>query len=148
MTARLRLPLLFAGIPGSFFRSVSCPLCLLDLKTQVGKLAQGTEARLAGDDLGLESGVRIALLANVRPLSPTTSGAGSDWRTFAQLIRCVCPVVFVVIVLLVVLNEVVGLTAAADDSGSWVSEFGYALLMDHPSSKGVPRYRVCQTGVD
>jgi len=33
MTARLRLPLLFAGVRGAFFRSVPCPLCLLQLKT-------------------------------------------------------------------------------------------------------------------
>jgi len=33
MTAKLHLPLLFAGVRDAFFRSVACPLCLLELKT-------------------------------------------------------------------------------------------------------------------
>jgi len=39
MTARLRLPLLLAGVWDAFFRSVSRAHCLLDLKTRVPKLA-------------------------------------------------------------------------------------------------------------
>ena len=78
MTARLRLPLLFAGVRGAFFRSVPCPLCLLELKTRVSKLAQGTEACLPGDDVGPESGAGIAPFAKSRPRSAATSDSGSD----------------------------------------------------------------------
>ena len=67
MTARLPLPLLFAGVRGAFSRSVACPLCLLELKTPVPKLAQGTEACLLGDDVGPESGAGIPPFAKPRP---------------------------------------------------------------------------------
>jgi len=124
MTARLRLPPLFAGVRGAFFRSVACPLCLVELKTRVPKLAQGTEACLPGDNVGLESGAVIAPFAKSRPRSAVTSDSGSDSPTSAQLIRCVRPVFFVVLPLLVVLDEVVYFAAAADPSGWWPSEFG------------------------
>jgi len=117
MTARLHLPLLFAGVRGAFFRSVACPLCLLELKTQVSKLAQGTEAWLPGDDVGPESGAGIAPLAKSRPRSSMTSDSGSDSPTSAQVMRCVRPVSFVVSPLLVVLDDVVHFAASADDSG-------------------------------
>jgi len=43
--------------------------------------------------------------------------SGSDSPTSAQLMRCVRLVFFVVLPLLVVLDEVVGSAAAVDDSG-------------------------------
>jgi len=139
MTARLHLPLLCAGVQGAFFRSVPCPLCLLELKTRVLKLAQGTEACLPEDDVGPESGAVIAPFAKSRPRSAATSDSGSDSPTSAQLMRCVRPVFFVVLPLLVVLDEVVRFAAAAEDSGWWPSEFGSSLLQGHSSSQGVPR---------
>jgi len=139
MTARLRLPLLFAGVRGAFFRSVPCPLCLLELKTPVPKLAQGTEACLPGDDVGPESRAGIASFAKSRPRSAATSDSGSHSPTSAQLMRSVRPVFFVVLPLLVVLDEVVRFAAAADDSGWWPSEFGSSSLLGHYSSEGVPR---------
>jgi len=77
--------------------SVSRSPCLLDLKTPVTKLAQGTEACVPED-------------------------YGSDLPTYAQLMRCVRRVFFVVLPLLVVLVEVVRFAAAAHDSGWWPSE--------------------------
>ena len=68
-----------------------------------------------------------------------TSDSGSDSPTSPQLIRCVRPVFFVVLRLLVVLDEVVHFAAAADDSGWWPSEFGSSSLLGHSSSEGVPR---------
>ena len=81
MTARLRLPLLFAGVRVAFFRSVACPLCLLELKTRVPKLAQGTEAYLPGDDVGPESGPRIARLPHPGPEQQRS-------RTLALIRQC------------------------------------------------------------
>jgi len=138
ITARLRLPLLFAGVRGAFFRSVTCPLCLLELKTQVPKLAQGTEACFPGDDVGAESGAGIALFAKWSPRSATTSDSGSDLPTSAQLMRCVRPVFFVVLPLVVVVAKLVRFAAAADDSGWWPSEFGSSSLLGHSSSERVP----------
>jgi len=54
--------------------------------------------------------------------------------------RCVPPVIFVVLPLQVVLDEVVRFAAAADDSGWWPSEFGSSALLGHSSSQGVPRF--------
>jgi len=56
-----------------------------------------------------------------------------------QLMRCVRPLFFMVLPLLVVLNEVVRFAAAADDSGWWPSEFGSSSLLGHSSSEGLPR---------
>jgi len=94
MTARLRFPLLLAGVRDAFIESVSHSPCLLDLKTRVRKLARGTEACVPED-------------------------SGSDSPTSAQLMRCVCPVFVVVLRLLVVLVEVARFAAPADDSGWW-----------------------------
>jgi len=66
----------------AFFRSVSRSPCLLDLKTQVPKLALGTEACVPED-------------------------SGSDSPTSTKLMRYVRLVFFVVLPLLVVLDEVV-----------------------------------------
>ena len=72
MTTRLRLPRLFHGVRGAFFRSVACPLGLQELKTCVPKLAQKTEACLRRDDVGLESGAAIAPFAKLGPRSAAT----------------------------------------------------------------------------
>jgi len=146
MTARLRVPLLFAGVRVAFFRSVACPLCLLELKTRVPKLAQGTEAYLPGDDVGPESRPGIAPFAKSRTRAAAKSDSGSDSPMSTQLMRCVRPVFFVVLPLLVVLNEVVRFAAAADDSGWWLSEFGSSWVLSHSSSKGCRGYRMGQTG--
>jgi len=117
MTARLRLPLLLAGVQDAFFKSVSRSPCLLDLKTPVPKLARGTEACVPAN-------------------------SGSDSPTSAQLMRCVRLVFFVVLPLLVVLDEVVRFAAAADDSGWWLSELCPSSLLGDPSSEasgGGPR---------
>jgi len=117
MTARLRLPLLLAGVRDAFFRSVSRSPSLLDLKTRVPKLARGTEACVPED-------------------------SGSDLPTSAQLMRCVRPIFFVVLPLLVVLVEVVRFGAAVDDSGWWPSELCPSSLPADPSSEasgGGPR---------
>jgi len=81
----------------------------------------------------------IAPSAKSRPRSAATSDSGSDSPTSAQLMRCVHPVLFVVLPLLVVLDEVVHFAAAADDSGWWPSEFSSSSLLGHSSSEGVPR---------
>ena len=109
---------------GAFFRLVTCALCLLELKTPVPKLAQGTEACLPGDDVGPDSGAVIAPFAKSGPRSAATSDSGSDSPMSSQLMRCVRAVFFVVLPLLVVLDEVVRFAAAADDSGWCPSEFG------------------------
>jgi len=117
MTARLRLPLLLAGVRDAFFRSVSRSPSLLDLKIRVPKLARGTEACVPEE-------------------------SGSDSPTSAQLMRCVRPVFFVVLPLLVVLVEVVRFGAAVDDSGWWPSELCPSSLPADPSSEasgGGPR---------
>jgi len=117
MTVRLRLPLLLAGLWDAFFTSVSRSPCLIDLKTRVPKLARGTEDCVPED-------------------------SGSDSPMSAQLMRCVHPVFFVVLPLLVVLVEVVRFAAAADDSGWWPSELCPASLPADPSSEvsgGGPR---------
>ena len=54
--------------------------------------------------------------------------SGSDLPMSAQLMRCVRLVFFVVIPLLVVLDEVVGSAAAVDDSGWWPSQLSLSLL--------------------
>ena len=131
MTTRLLLPLLCAGVRGAFFRSVACPLCLLELKTRVPKLPQGTEACLPGEDVGPESGAAIAPFAKLRPRSAETSDSGSDSPTSAQLMQCVRPVFFVVLPLLVVLYQLVRFVATADDSGWWPSQFGSSSLLGH-----------------
>jgi len=139
MTARLRLPLLFAGVRGAFFRSGACPLCLLELKTRMPKLAQGTEACLPGDDVGPDSAAGIVQFAKSRPGSAATSDPRPDWPMSAQLLRCVRAVLFVVLPLQVVVDKVVRFAAAADDSGWWPSEFGSSSLLGHSLSEGVPR---------
>jgi len=139
MTAKWRLLLLFAGVRGAFFRSVACPLCLLELKIRVPKLAQGTEACLPGDDVGPESGGGIGQFAKSKPRSAATSDSGTDSPMSTQVIRCVRTVFFVVLQLQGVLNEVVHFAAAVDDSGWWPSEFGSSSLLGHSSSEGVPR---------
>ena len=53
--------------------------------------------------------------------------------------RCVCQVFFVVEQLLVVLDEVVGFAAAADDSGWWPSELYPSSLLVDLSSKASGR---------
>jgi len=146
MTAKWRLLLLFAGVRGAFFRSVACPLCLLELKIRVPKLAQGTEACLPGDDVGPESRGGIAQFAKSRPRSAATLDSGSDAPMSAQVIRCVCTVLFVVLQLLGVLNEVVRFAAAVDDSGWWPSELAPHRYWVTPHLKGCPGYRVGQTG--
>jgi len=65
LVRRLHLPLLFAAVRGAFFRSVACPVCLLELKTRVPKLAQRTEPCLPRDDVGLESGAGIPSFAKL-----------------------------------------------------------------------------------
>jgi len=110
MTARLPLPLLLAGVRDAFFRLVSRSPCLLDLKTRVPKLARGTEACVPED-------------------------SGSDSPTSAQLMPCVPTVFFGALRLLVVVDEVVWFAAAADDSGSWPSEFRPSSLPADPSSE-------------
>jgi len=110
MTARLHLTQLLAGVRDAFFRSFSRSPCLLDLKSRVPKLARGTEACVPEDP-------------------------GSDSPTFAPLMRCVRPVFFVVLTVLVVLVEVVDFVAAADDSGWWLSELWASSLAADPSSE-------------
>ena len=117
MTARLRLPLLLAGVRNAFFRSVSCSPCLLDLKTPVPKLARGTEACVPED-------------------------SASDSPTSAPLMQFFRLVLFVVLPLLVVLDEVVRFAAAADNSGWWPSELCPSSLPADPPSEpsgGGPR---------
>jgi len=123
MTVRLCLRLVLAGVPNAFFGSVSHSPFLLDLKTLVPKLARGTEACVPED-------------------------SGSDAPTSAQLMRCVCLVFFVVLPLLVVLDQVVRFPAAADDSGWWPSELCPSSLPADPSSEAsgrCPSYHVEQT---
>ena len=107
MTARLRLPLLLAGARDAFFRSVSGSPCLLDLKTRVPKLPRGTEAWVP-------------------------EGSGTDSPTSCQLILCVRPVFFVVLPLLMVLDEVVRFAVAPDDSSWWPSELCLSSLLADP----------------
>ena len=68
--------------------------------------------------------------------------SASDSPTSAQLMRCVRLVFFVVLPLLVVLDEVVRFAAAADDAGWWPSELCQSSLPADPSSEasgGVPQ---------
>jgi len=110
LTTRLHLPLLLAGVRDAFLRSVSHSPCLLDLKTQVPRLARGTEACVP-------------------------ENSGSDSPTSAQLMQCVRLVLFVVFPLLVVLDKVVRFAAAADHSGWWRSELCPSSLPADPSSE-------------
>jgi len=123
MTVRLLLPLLLAGVRDAFLRSVSRSPCLLDLTTRVPKLVRGTEACVSED-------------------------SGSDSPTSAQLMRCVRPVFFVVLPLLVVLVEVVHFAATVDDSGWWPAELCPSSLprTRHPRRlEEGPGYHVEQT---
>jgi len=61
--------------------------------------------------------------------------SGTDSPTSAQLMRCVRPVFFVVLPLLLVLIEVVRFEAAADDSGWWSSELCPSSLPADPASE-------------
>jgi len=67
----------------------------------------------------------------------------------AQLMRCVRPVIFVELPLLVVLDEVVRFAAAVDDSGWWppeLSVYHRDRQTRHPSRLDMgPGYRVAQT---
>jgi len=92
MTAQWHLPLLLAGIRDAFFRLVSCSFCLLNLKTRVPNLAGEVKAFLPED-------------------------SDSNLPTYAPLLRCVHPIFFVVLLLLVVLGKGVHFAAAADDCG-------------------------------
>jgi len=111
MTVRLRLPLLLAVLWDACFRSVSCSPCLLHLKTQVPKLARGTEACV-------------------------THVSGSDSRKSAQCIQYIRPVFFVLLPLLVVLHEVASSPEAADHSAWWPSERCQSSLSPDPLSEG------------
>jgi len=84
MTARWCLPLVFVGVHGDSLRSLTWPLGLLELKTRVLQLAPGVEACLQGDDVGPESGARIARLPHGGPDQ-------QRHRTHA-LIHHVCPI--------------------------------------------------------
>ena len=120
IATRFRLPPLLAGIRDAFFRSVSHPLCLLDLKIRVSKLARGIEAFSPGEDVKLESRAReagIALDAKSCPGLAATLYSGSHSPMSAQLIRDVRPVFLVVLPLLVVLDKGGRPAAIADDSG-------------------------------
>jgi len=110
MTATLPLPLLLAGVRDSFLRLVSRSSCLLDLKARVPKLARGTESCVPQD-------------------------SGSDSPKSAQLMRCVRPVFFVVLPLLVVLDEVGCFAAAAYDSDWWPFELCPSSLPAGPLSQ-------------
>jgi len=96
MTARLHLQLLLVRVRDALFRPLSHYSGVLHLKTRVLKLARGTEACVPED-------------------------CGSDLPTSAELIDSVRLVVFVVLPLLLVLDDIVHFAAAADDSGWWPS---------------------------
>jgi len=88
------------------------------------------------------AGVRDAFFRSVSCPPCVPEDSGSDSPTSAQLMRCVHLVFFVVLPLMVVLDEVVRFAAAADDSGWWLSELCLSSLLADPSSEasgGGPR---------
>src|SRR5207302_2749736 len=124
MAARLRLPWLLADIRvdrrDTFFRSVSHPICLPDLKKRVPKSAGGTDACLLRVGAKPESGVGIILVVKLGSTSAVIFESDSNSAASTVLLPRICPAIlmaFLAQVVMGVLIVVVCFTAIADDSG-------------------------------
>ena len=126
MAARVHWPLLLTALhvdsQNTFCRSVSLPLCRLDLKAGMPKSAGGAESCLLGDSMKLKSKACTTLVAELR----LESGSGSltsagPLRTLRLVFRMLLPVVMVLNLVMILF------AAAADDLGWWPSESDLSL---------------------
>src|SRR5205807_8443175 len=124
MAARLYLPWLLADICmdrwDTFFRSVSYPVCLPDLKKQVPKSAGGTDACLPRVGAKPESGVGIILVVKLGSASAVIFESDSNLSVSTVLLPHICPAIlmaFLISVVVVVLIVVVHFAAVVDNSG-------------------------------
>src|SRR5437588_2984996 len=149
MAARLRLPWLLADIRvdrrDTFFRSVSHPICLPNLKKRVPKSAGGTDACLPRVGAKPESGVGIILVVKLGSASAVIFEPDSNSSASTVLLPRICPAIlmaFLVRVVVVALVVVVRFAAVADDSGwslsssSWFSSSRFSSLSLPADSSG------------
>src|SRR5207237_3448840 len=144
MAARLQLPWLLANIcvdrRDTFFRSVSHPICLPDLKRQVPKSAGGTDACLPRVGAKPESGVDIILVVKFGSVSAVIFESDSNSSASTMLLPRICPAILMALlvqVVMVVLVMVVRFVAVAEDS-DWSPSSSSWFLSSRFSSSSLP----------
>ena len=103
----------------TFFRSVSYPICLPDLKKRVPKSAGGTDACLPRVVAKPESGAGIILVVKLGSASAVIFEPDSNLSASTMLLPRICLAilrVFLVRMVVVVLVMVVRFAAVTDDS--------------------------------